>query len=120
MIVVGIRTAIAATPNHHAAELDRHSLEVVEGMKELNLDIRRLWRLHTDLDRSFMGQVEEIELVKVTGERLYWVKYEDGDLHHFTAEEVREYMVISALAKAKKPAGPASATRMPGGSLDPN
>lgn len=39
--------------------------------------------------REFAGEVVEIEVGTTTGDRLYRVRYSDGDLQHFTAEEVR-------------------------------
>eukprot|EP00930_Biecheleria_cincta_P046992 TRINITY_DN32503_c0_g1_i1.p2 TRINITY_DN32503_c0_g1~~TRINITY_DN32503_c0_g1_i1.p2 ORF type:complete len:163 (+),score=74.44 TRINITY_DN32503_c0_g1_i1:71-559(+) len=43
--------------------------------------------------KTFVGQVEEIEQGKLTKDRLYRIKYEDGDLEHLTAEQVKEMMV---------------------------
>merc|ERR1719235_2529442 len=40
-----------------------------------------------------MGKVDDIEVGKVSRERLYRIKYQDGDLEHLTAEQVRECMV---------------------------
>ena len=36
----------------------------------------------------FTGWVEDIELGKLTQERLYRIRYEDGDLQHVTSEEM--------------------------------
>jgi len=38
----------------------------------------------------FDAVVEQIESGKVTGERLYRVKYSDGDTEHLTAKQVKE------------------------------
>jgi len=38
---------------------------------------------------GFHGFVEDIEQGKVTKERLYRVRYGDGDLEHFTSEQVQ-------------------------------
>jgi len=35
--------------------------------------------------------VEEVERGKITGERLYRIRYSDGDLQHFTAKEPVSY-----------------------------
>merc|ERR1712039_535119 len=50
---------------------------------------------------GFEGQVEDIEQGKVTKDRLYRIKYSDGDLEHFTAEQVREFMERVAAPKGK-------------------
>jgi len=39
--------------------------------------------------REFAGEVVEVEVGSITGDRLYRVRYSDGDLQHFTADEVR-------------------------------
>eukprot|EP00933_Yihiella_yeosuensis_P054260 TRINITY_DN5265_c0_g5_i1.p1 TRINITY_DN5265_c0_g5~~TRINITY_DN5265_c0_g5_i1.p1 ORF type:complete len:420 (+),score=76.92 TRINITY_DN5265_c0_g5_i1:160-1419(+) len=41
-------------------------------------------------DRTFMGKVEDIEVGQISRERLYRIRYEDGDLEHITEAEVRE------------------------------
>ena len=38
----------------------------------------------------YYGEVEEIEEGKVSHDRLYRVKYTDGDIEHFTADQVKE------------------------------
>ena len=38
----------------------------------------------------YCGEVEEIEEGKVSHDRLYRVKYTDGDIEHFTADQVKE------------------------------
>jgi len=39
---------------------------------------------------AYHGEVEEIEEGKVSHDRLYRVKYTDGDIEHFTADQVKE------------------------------
>jgi len=41
--------------------------------------------------KYFRGCVESVEQVAGTGERLYLVRYSDGDLEHYTADEVRHF-----------------------------
>merc|ERR1719335_1270853 len=56
----------------------------------------------------FQGEVEEIEVGKTSGERLYRIKYTDGDLEHLTADQVRSMSIDpdEFVGKAmKKPAG---------------
>merc|ERR1711879_86792 len=38
----------------------------------------------------FTGQVEDIEMGKVSKDKLYRVRYSDGDLEHYTREQVLE------------------------------
>ena len=40
---------------------------------------------------SFTGRVEDIEAGLISKERLYRIRYSDGDVEHFTAEQVREF-----------------------------
>eukprot|EP00421_Protoceratium_reticulatum_P051274 CAMPEP_0168440988 /NCGR_PEP_ID=MMETSP0228-20121227/43255_1 /TAXON_ID=133427 /ORGANISM="Protoceratium reticulatum, Strain CCCM 535 (=CCMP 1889)" /LENGTH=243 /DNA_ID=CAMNT_0008455293 /DNA_START=52 /DNA_END=779 /DNA_ORIENTATION=+ len=42
------------------------------------------------------GEVEDIECGKITRERLYRIKYTDGDLEHLTAAQVREMQIKAA------------------------
>ena len=39
----------------------------------------------------FAGRVEDIEVGVISKERLYRIRYSDGDVEHFTAEQVREF-----------------------------
>lgn len=39
---------------------------------------------------TFTGTVEDIEVGKVSRERLYRIRYEDGDLEHLTEKDVKE------------------------------
>jgi len=41
----------------------------------------------------FEGTVEEIEVGKVSRDRLYRIKYTDGDLEHLTADQVEEWKI---------------------------
>lgn len=56
----------------------------------------------------FTGYVEDIEVGKNTGDRLYRIRYNDGDLEHYTEEQVRLYRiedpVIGEVPVSKKPA----------------
>merc|ERR1712087_152569 len=53
------------------------------------------------LKDGFSGQVEDIEQGKVSKDRLYRIKYSDGDLEHFTADQVRDFMERVAAPKGK-------------------
>merc|ERR1719476_293333 len=41
----------------------------------------------------FDATVEEIERGKISGERLYRIRYSDGDLEHLTAQQVEECLI---------------------------
>jgi len=62
--------------------------------EEKQVDPLREARIRREVNgRAFTGYVEDIEQGKVTHERLYRIKYQDGDLEHLTAEQVREARV---------------------------
>jgi len=42
---------------------------------------------------AFLGQVEDIEVGKTTKDRLYLIRYDDGDIEHLTELQVKEYQV---------------------------
>jgi len=58
-------------------------------------------------DKTFAGRVEAVEWATQTHRRLYRIRYEDGDLEHFTADEVIACIVpvvpSSALAAPSEP-----------------
>jgi len=51
--------------------------------------------------RTFTGIVSSIDRGMDSGEVLYLVEYNDGEVEHYTAEEVKRYMVSTAPSKAK-------------------
>jgi len=51
--------------------------------------------------QTFLGQVEDIEVGKNTRDRLYLIKYDDGDMEHFTEQQVKEYLVKEAEVQGK-------------------
>merc|ERR1719207_445817 len=63
--------------------------------------------------QEFLGRVDEIEVGKVTRERLYRIKYEDGDLEHLTADQVRECMVRWPGREARSPRSSAPSPTRP-------
>ena len=61
---------------------------------ELEMDPLRCCKIAMGLDGSMiMGQVEMIEQGMITKQRLYRVRYEDGDLEHFTREQLLRHLV---------------------------
>lgn len=62
--------------------------------------------------RTFAGEVVEIEVGTKTGDRLYRIRYSDGDLQHLTAEEVRRCCHPAAAAAAEAQAPPAKRQKL--------
>uniref|UniRef100_A0A7S2AGV8 Tudor domain-containing protein n=1 Tax=Alexandrium andersonii TaxID=327968 RepID=A0A7S2AGV8_9DINO len=56
--------------------------------------------------REFIGEVVEIEVGSITGDRLYRIRYSDGDLQHFTAEEVKACMPPSRAPQERTTSDP--------------
>mmetsp|Transcript_74231 Transcript_74231/g.197044 ORF Transcript_74231/g.197044 Transcript_74231/m.197044 type:complete len:162 (-) Transcript_74231:192-677(-) len=79
-------------------------------------------RIRRTIDgQVFNGVVEEIEVGKVSRDRLYRIKYEDGDGEHLTAEMVEEWKVADDQEDVrKKPAmkKPAAAQEHPNNDED--
>merc|ERR1719464_1063724 len=59
--------------------------------------------------KEFSGRVEDIERGKITKDRLYRIKYEDGDLEHLMADQVKKMMVSKAEAKSTTTKAPEEA-----------
>merc|ERR1719359_2113375 len=47
-------------------------------------------------NENFIGKVEDIEVGKTSRERLYKIKYTDGDLEHLSEEQVKECQMEDA------------------------
>eukprot|EP00419_Tripos_fusus_P029242 CAMPEP_0172709908 /NCGR_PEP_ID=MMETSP1074-20121228/55346_1 /TAXON_ID=2916 /ORGANISM="Ceratium fusus, Strain PA161109" /LENGTH=164 /DNA_ID=CAMNT_0013533231 /DNA_START=52 /DNA_END=546 /DNA_ORIENTATION=- len=84
-----------APPEEEAEELEDLPAEEKKGDRLLGVQIRR----KVD-DVMYDAVVEEIERGKVTGDRLYRVKYTDGDLEHLTAQEVEACRVPEQFVQA--------------------
>ena len=48
------------------------------------------------------GQVEDIQVGKISQERLYLIKYSDGDIEHFTADQVWEHLFTGGMPKIEE------------------
>merc|ERR1719428_1661166 len=59
---------------------------------------------------TFDGTVEDIEIGKVSRERLYRIRYSDGDLEHLVAAEVEQSRVKQNDANTGEEAGTARAS----------
>lgn len=76
------------------AEVEDEELEQVPEAEQAK---DPLW--HTVVRKNgFKGQVEVIERGAISKDMLYRVRYEDGDLEHFTGEEVLKYREGQAIA----------------------
>jgi len=77
-----------------AAEEDQEEeLEVLPDA-EKNADPLHHARIRRQIGAEvFHGQVEDIEVGKITRDRLYRIKYDDGDMEHFTEQQVKEFKV---------------------------
>jgi len=73
-------------------EMERDELYQAEITKSLN-------------DRTYTGIVTTIDVGADSGERLYLVEYNDGEVEHFTAEEIRTHLVQVAAKKRPAAAG---------------
>ena len=60
------------------------------------------------IKKGFKGRVQDVERGVTSGERLYYVDYEDGDNEHFTDAEVRQYQGSDATSNALLPKAPPS------------
>jgi len=69
----------------------------------------------------FMGEVVEIEIGTSKGDRLYRIRYTDGDLQHLTAEEVRKCQCSKPVASLSQAACPPAKRQkvVAGTSLEP-
>jgi len=61
-----------------------------EGDPLLNVSVRR-----TVDGVAYEAVVEDVEVGKLSRERLYRIKYIDGDLEHLTAEQIEEFRIPS-------------------------
>ncbi|CAK0868123.1 unnamed protein product [Prorocentrum cordatum] len=80
---------MAALPNDRAndeEELVDLSAELKAQDPLMNMRIRRMIG-----EQCYTGQVEDIEVGTISGERLYRIRYCDGDLEHYTAKQVKEF-----------------------------
>eukprot|EP00930_Biecheleria_cincta_P076338 TRINITY_DN63548_c0_g1_i1.p1 TRINITY_DN63548_c0_g1~~TRINITY_DN63548_c0_g1_i1.p1 ORF type:complete len:168 (-),score=69.54 TRINITY_DN63548_c0_g1_i1:276-779(-) len=73
-------------------EMDEELEDIPDNDKEADALFRAKIRREVQ-GKMFFGQVEDIEQGKITRDRLYRIKYEDGDLEHLTGDQVREMMV---------------------------
>jgi len=71
-----------------------------------NVWVKRDCRVPGGGSRVFTGEVVEIEVGTATGDRLYRIRYTDGDLQHLTAEEVRKCQCSKPVALLSQAASP--------------
>eukprot|EP00450_Noctiluca_scintillans_P002511 CAMPEP_0194484386 /NCGR_PEP_ID=MMETSP0253-20130528/5716_1 /TAXON_ID=2966 /ORGANISM="Noctiluca scintillans" /LENGTH=150 /DNA_ID=CAMNT_0039324179 /DNA_START=75 /DNA_END=527 /DNA_ORIENTATION=- len=81
-----------ATADHTAEE--EEIIDVPDAEKET--DVLRSASIKRVLEgTTFYGTVQDIQQGKDSGDRLYLVKYTDGDLEHLTVDQVRELSCTS-------------------------
>eukprot|EP00450_Noctiluca_scintillans_P038054 CAMPEP_0194477234 /NCGR_PEP_ID=MMETSP0253-20130528/1014_1 /TAXON_ID=2966 /ORGANISM="Noctiluca scintillans" /LENGTH=171 /DNA_ID=CAMNT_0039316183 /DNA_START=66 /DNA_END=581 /DNA_ORIENTATION=- len=86
---------LASTALHSVPEKgEEEIIDVPEAEKET--DVLRQASIKRVLEGvAYYGTVQDIEQGKDSGERLYLVKYTDGDVEHLTADQVRELSCTS-------------------------
>ncbi|CAK9108951.1 Uncharacterized protein SCF082_LOCUS50646 [Durusdinium trenchii] len=86
-------------PQEQGGDLNEELEDIPPAEKEV--DPLRHAQIRREVNgKEYFGHVEEIEQGKITKERLYRIKYEDGDLEHLTPEQVKEMLIESALQEA--------------------
>merc|ERR1719222_324871 len=89
-------------------EEEEETVELLQHIKQadplLGVRIKRV----IDGARSY-GYVEDIELGKTTGDKLYRIRYDDGDLEHLLAHQVSEFQVDGDAGRGQVLKRPAAA-----------
>lgn len=105
---------------------DDEVLEDLPGHEKASDPLRNAWvrrscRVPGGGSKVFMGEVVEIEVGTTTGDRLYRIRYTDGDLQHLTAEEVKKCQCSKPVALLSQAASPPAKRQkvVAGTSLEP-
>mmetsp|Transcript_93534 Transcript_93534/g.166393 ORF Transcript_93534/g.166393 Transcript_93534/m.166393 type:complete len:180 (-) Transcript_93534:240-779(-) len=78
-------------------EMDEELIDLPE--KEKQADPLRHAKIQREVDgKTFFGQVQDIEQGRTTGDRLYRIVYDDGDLEHLTPTQVKQLRVLDDAA----------------------
>eukprot|EP00973_Karenia_brevis_P096287 12431452-Karenia_brevis.AAC.6 len=86
---------ISMLANGPPIEEDVQRLSLDEKIFDILMSARVCRTLHT---KDFFGHVEDIVLGTTSQQRLYLIRYSDGDVEHLTAEQVEE-MLFTELAE---------------------
>ena len=86
--------------------VDEEIIDVPEAEKESDV-LRGALKKRVTEGVAYYGVVQDIEQGKRSGERLYLVKYTDGDIEHLSADQVR----VLSFAQAQAAGGDAKAAR---------
>jgi len=96
--------------------------EEIEELPEADKQADPLYgaKIRRQVDNKFwVGCVHEIEMGKVSRERLYRIMYEDGDLEHLTKKDVEKFQVDDALSEETEDDEPAPARKKPAAKEEP-
>merc|ERR1719281_1259326 len=85
-------------------EEDDEELEEVPAQEKAQDPFRNAKIIRKFGNQMIPGRVEEIEQGKVSKERLYRIRYADGDVEHYTAAMIREFRDTEDDAVKKRPA----------------
>eukprot|EP00419_Tripos_fusus_P006482 CAMPEP_0172693504 /NCGR_PEP_ID=MMETSP1074-20121228/26038_1 /TAXON_ID=2916 /ORGANISM="Ceratium fusus, Strain PA161109" /LENGTH=189 /DNA_ID=CAMNT_0013513881 /DNA_START=29 /DNA_END=595 /DNA_ORIENTATION=- len=88
----------AQAEDEDSEELEDVPADEKEGDPLLGVQIRRT----VPDGQVFEATVEEIERGKISGERLYRIRYSDGDLEHLSAPEVEDCLIPAAQEEGSK------------------
>ena len=81
-----------AAADVHTAEVEENTVPLPES-EEAKDPHRFAFICRQHEGEEHLGKVEGIEKGSITGEILYRVRYEDGDLEHFTLDELLPLIV---------------------------
>eukprot|EP00746_Dinoflagellata_sp_MGD_P166720 gnl/MRDRNA2_/MRDRNA2_96809_c0_seq1.p1 gnl/MRDRNA2_/MRDRNA2_96809_c0~~gnl/MRDRNA2_/MRDRNA2_96809_c0_seq1.p1 ORF type:complete len:175 (-),score=68.69 gnl/MRDRNA2_/MRDRNA2_96809_c0_seq1:53-577(-) len=78
--------------------------EELEEVKEPEVSNDPLYKVRiqkTYAEIQHTGQVVGIDIGQISKDRLYLIKYEDGDMEHLTAEEVEQFRLVDKSKEIK-------------------
>eukprot|EP00425_Heterocapsa_triquetra_P042303 CAMPEP_0195087826 /NCGR_PEP_ID=MMETSP0448-20130528/27560_1 /TAXON_ID=66468 /ORGANISM="Heterocapsa triquestra, Strain CCMP 448" /LENGTH=103 /DNA_ID=CAMNT_0040121419 /DNA_START=86 /DNA_END=394 /DNA_ORIENTATION=- len=94
----------AAEPTPAAAQEEDEELEDMPEAEKEKDPLHKARICREVGGETFRGEVEDMEVGSVSREVLYRIRYDDGDLEHYTADMVRKYLDTKAPAAVKRPA----------------
>ena len=91
----GNNLSVTAATSHDEGQEEEELLELSAAVRDAD-PLKHAKTIRDIGGKMFAGQVEEIVLGKVPKERLYCIRYCDGDTEHYTAAQVEMYMCRNA------------------------
>ena len=87
-------------------DIEDEELEELANDKKYSAPLYGTWIIKTEGQQSFKGKVDDIEIGIISRNRLYRILYTDGDIEHFTRDEVERYKINNNLdeTSARAPA----------------